>query len=168
MLTDIYVGNFSRPITSQPRDGKQYATIAVVLIAPTSRGNVTISSADTSDLPVINPNWLATETDQEMVVAAYRRARDIFRSEAMAPIVIGDEFFPGDEYETDAEILDIIRDTMMTLYHPSCTCRMGTRDDPMAVVDSRGTVFGVTGLRVVDASAFPFLPPGHPQSTVCM
>lgn len=138
-----------------------------MLAAPTSRGNITIRSTDTADLPEINLNWLDTETDQEVAVAAFKRARDVFQSEAMRPVLVGDEFFPGSEYQTDEEILDIIRNAAMTLYHPACTCRMGTEDDPMAVVDSRGRVFGVTGLRVVDASVFPFLPPGHPQSTIC-
>ncbi|KAL5357414.1 hypothetical protein BJX96DRAFT_144432 [Aspergillus floccosus] len=165
---DVYLGNFSNPILAQPRDGNQYASIAVVLAAPTSRGNITIRSIDTADLPEINPNWLDTETDQEVAVAAFKRARDVFQSEAMGPVLIGDEFFPGSEFQTDEEILEIIRNAAMTLYHPACSCKMGTEDDPMAVVDSRGRVFGVTGLRVVDASVFPFLPPGHPQSTICM
>ncbi|EAW14213.1 GMC family oxidoreductase [Aspergillus clavatus NRRL 1] len=163
-----YVGDFSKPLLSQPSDGKQYATILGTLVAPTSRGNVTIISADTSDLPVINPNWLSTETDQQVAIAAYRRIRAMFQSAAMAPIVVGTEYFPGSQYETDVEILEVIQNTVMTIYHAACTCKMGTRDDPMAVLDSRARVFGVKGLRVVDASAFPILVPGHPQSTVYM
>lgn len=161
------MGNFSNPVVSQPSGGKQYATILGALVAPTSRGNVTIASNDTSDLPIINPNWLSTEADQQIAIAAYKRIRGMFHSTAMAPIVVGDEYFPGSQYQTDAEILEVIRNTLMTIYHAACTCKMGTRDDPMAVLDSRARVFGVDRLRVVDASAFPILPPGHPQSTVC-
>lgn len=161
------MGNFSNPVVSQPSGGKQYATILGALVAPTSRGNVTIASNDTSDLPIINPNWLSTEADQQIAIAAYKRIRGMFHSTAMAPIVVGDEYFPGSQYQTDAEILEVIRNTLMTIYHAACTCKMGTRDDPMAVLDSRARVFGVDKLRVVDASAFPILPPGHPQSTVC-
>jgi choline dehydrogenase-like flavoprotein len=51
----------------------------------------------------------------------------------------------------------------MTVWHASCTCKMGKVDDPDAVVDSKARVIGVTGLRVVDASSFALLPPGHPQ-----
>lgn len=160
------MGNFSDPYVQQPRTG-QYASIIGILVAPTSRGNVTIRSADTADMPVINPNWLETDTDQKVAVAAYKRARDVFRTQAMAPVIIGQEYFPGSEHETDSEILEIIQNTMMTIYHASCTCKMGIGSDRMAVIDSRARVFGVTGLRVVDASAFPILPPGHPQSTVC-
>jgi choline dehydrogenase len=91
----------------------------------------------------------------------------MFQTPAMTPILIGPEYFPGPEYQSDEDILEVIKNTLMTIYHASCTCKMGTRDDYMAVVDHRARVFGVTGLRVVDASAFPFLPPGHPQSVVC-
>lgn len=162
-----YIGNFSDPFASQPHDGFEYATILGTLVAPTSRGNVSIISADTRDLPIINPNWLATETDQQVAVAIYKRTREAFGSAAMAPVVIGNEYFPGDQIQTDAEILDVIRQTLMTIYHASCTCKMGTDQDRMAVVDSRARVFGVQQLRVVDASIFPVLPPGHPQSVVC-
>ena len=55
----------------------------------------------------------------------------------------------------------------MTVWHAACTCAMGKATDPMAVVDSSAKVIGVSKLRVVDASAFPLLPPGHPQSTIC-
>lgn len=91
----------------------------------------------------------------------------MFQSPAMKPILIGPEYFPGPEYQSDEAILEVIKNTLMTIYHASCTCKMGTQTDDMAVVDHRARVFGVTGLRVVDASAFPFLPPGHPQSVVC-
>lgn len=132
-----------------------------------SRGNVTLRSADTSDLPVINPNWLDDQADQEVVIAMFKRIRQAFQSEAMKPVVIGEEYNPGPQVQSDDQILEFIKDNVMTLWHPSCTCKMGTSDDDMAVVDSQARVYGVDGLRVVDASAFPFLPPGHPQSTVC-
>ena len=128
---------------------------------------MTIISANTEDLPIISPNWLDTDTDQKVAIASYRRIREIFNAQAMAPIIVGPEYFPGPAVQTDAQILDVIRKTIMTIYHAACTCKMGVSIDPMAVVDNRARVFGVTGLRVVDASAFPILPPGHPQSTVC-
>lgn len=162
-----YIGNVSNLPAIQPRDGYQYASILGVLIAPMSRGNVTLQSADTSDLPVINPNWLDDQADQEVVVAMFKRIRQAFQSEAMKPVVIGEESNPGPQVQSDDQILQFIKDNMMTLWHPSCTCKMGTSEDDMAVVDSQARVYGVDGLRVVDASAFPFLPPGHPQSTVC-
>jgi choline dehydrogenase len=67
---------------------------------------------------------------------------------------------------SDADILNFIQQSVIEIYHASATCKMGRANDTMAVVDSRARVIGVKGLRVVDASAFPFLPPGHPQGTV--
>jgi len=144
-----------------------YATILNVLITPLSRGNVTITSASTADLPTINPAWLTDPADQELAIAAYKRSRQVFQSSGLAPIVAGPEAFPGPEVQSDAQILQAIRESLMTLWHPACTCKMGKADDPMAVLDSKARVRGVSGLRVVDASSFPILVPGHPQSTVC-
>ncbi|KAJ5125084.1 Glucose-methanol-choline oxidoreductase, partial [Penicillium bovifimosum] len=167
LVGSAFTGNFSNPYAQQPRTGR-YASIVAVLGAPTSRGNVTIVSSDTADAPVINPNWLGTDTDQKVAVAAYKRAREAFRTQAMTSVITRQEYLHGISSQTDKEILDIIKNTMMTIYHASCTCKMGVQNDSMAVVDSRARVFGVTGLRVVDASAFPILPPGHPQSVVYM
>lgn len=120
-----------------------------------------------SNPPIINPNWLDTEVDQKVAVATYKRIREAFQTKAMRPVLVGPEYFPGLRYQSDVEILDLIKKTVMTIFHASCTCKMGVRSDRTAVVDHKARVFGVHGLRVVDASAFPFLPPGHPQSTVC-
>ncbi|KAJ5183895.1 Dehydrogenase patE [Penicillium capsulatum] len=166
LAASAFVGNFSNPVAQQPRG--EFGSIISSLVAPTSRGNVTISSADTADLPIINPNWLSTDTDQNVAIASYRRIREMFHSKAIAPVIVGSEYFPGPQVKTDSEILDIIKKTVMTIYHAACTCKMGVSSDRMAVVDSRARVFGVSGLRVVDASAFPILPPGHPQSVVYM
>lgn len=167
LAASAYVGNFSDPYAQQPEWPNQYATIIGCIVAPTSRGNVTIRSANMADLPIINPNWLGTESDQQLAISAYRRVRDTFQHPAMKEVLVGQEYFPGMKHQSDAELLGIIKKTAMTIFHASCTCKMGTADDPFAVVDSRARVFGVHGLRVVDASAFPLLPPGHPQSTVC-
>ncbi|CAG7928235.1 unnamed protein product [Penicillium olsonii] len=163
-----YIGDVSNLLTTQPKDGYQYASMLGVLITPISRGNVTLQSADTKDLPIINPDWLEEKADQEVTIAMFKRIREAFQSKAMEPVVIGDEYNPGLQVKTDEQILEFIKNNVMTLWHAACTCKMGTKDDKMAVVDSQAKVYGVDGLRVVDASAFPFLPPGHPQSTVYM
>lgn len=116
---------------------------------------------------MINPNWLTTETDQQLALAMFKRIRQAFDSDAMKPVLIGSEYYPGREVESDEEILEYVRNNISPIWHPACTCKMGTSDDPMAVVDNHARVFGVDGLRLVDASAFPLLPPGHPQATVC-
>lgn len=162
-----YIGNFSNLMTTQPNDGYQYATILGGLVAPLSRGIVTITSADTQDLPVINPNWLTDPTDKEVAIAVYKQVRLAFASDAMRPVLADTtEYFPGPQVQTDAQILEAIQNTLQTLWHASCTCRMGMSNDSMAVVDSNAKVMGVNGLRVVDASSFAVLVPGHPQSTI--
>ncbi|KAL9031276.1 MAG: hypothetical protein Q9196_000683 [Gyalolechia fulgens] len=164
--TSAYYGYQNNYIFDAPRDSYNYATIAAVLVAPLSRGTVSISSADMKDPPIINPNWLSSPTDQAVAVAGYKRARALFASSAMKPVLIGSEYFPGGN-RTDPEILDIIKKTFSTVFHASCTCKMGKATDQNAVLDSRTRVRGVKNLRVVDASSFPLLPPGHPVATVC-
>ncbi|KAL4976602.1 hypothetical protein BDW66DRAFT_159600 [Aspergillus desertorum] len=138
-----YVGSFMELMSTQPKDGYQYGSILGILITPTSRGNITLASADTSDAPVINPNWLTTISDQEAAVAIFKRIRDIFTSDGMAPIIIGGECYPGNGTQTDGEILRFIQENIMTLWHPCCTNKMGMKDDPAVVVDSKARVFGV-------------------------
>lgn len=162
-----YIGNVSNLLSYQPKDGYQYASILGVLVAPLSRGNITLKSSNTDDLPIINPNWLDDVADQEVAIAIFKRMREAFQSNAMAPVIIGKEYYPGIQVQSDSEILEYVKSNVMTLWHAACTCKMGKSDDAMAVVDSQARVYGVQGLRVVDASALPFLPPGHPQSTVC-
>ncbi|KAK8075434.1 GMC oxidoreductase [Apiospora hydei] len=162
-----YIGDFANIVANQPKDGYQYATILGALVAPLSRGSVTLASADTSDLPLVDPNWLTHPTDVAVAIAAYKRMRAAFAAKAMQGVLADSvEYYPGPKVQSDAEILATIRKDVMTVWHASCTCRMGKVDDPDAVVDSNARVIGVTGLRVVDASAFALLPPGHPQSTV--
>ena len=86
----------------------------------------------------------------------------------MKGIVIGDEYFPGKgNVNTDDEIWTFIQESFSTIFHAACTCQMGKKDDPNAVVDTKARVIGVNGLRVVDASTLPILPPGHPMATIC-
>lgn len=147
---------------------RNYASILATLTNPFSRGNVTIRFNDTGLHPVVSPNWLVDRRDQEVAVAAFKQARAVFtNNSATAPIVIGSEVFPGLNVSTDAQILEFIQQNAATDWHPSCTCAMGLANNPMAVLDSKARVYGVKGLRVVDASAFPVLPPGHPSATVC-
>lgn len=162
-----YLGYQENMATADPNDGYNYASLGIALCTPRSKGNLTITSADSAVPAVINPNWLTDRADVEVAIAGYKRARAFWQSKAMEPFVIGEEAFPGPQIQTDEEIEDIIRRSFNTIFHAACTCAMGREDDRNAVVDNHSRVIGVQGLRVVDASAFPILPPGHPQSTVC-
>lgn len=152
--------------TVDPKDGKNYASLMVALVAPLSRGTVTLNSADMMHLPVVNPAWLTADADKEMALQAFKRLRAIWQIFADLGVAEPVEAFPGPSVQTDDEIMQWIGEAMLTVYHASATCKMGSKNDTMAVVDSKAKVFGMSNLRIVDASAFPFLPPGHPQSLV--
>jgi choline dehydrogenase len=141
---------------------------SAALTNPFSRGNVIIISNDTSVRPIVDPNWMLDPRDQEVAVAAFRQARAVFTNNTgTEEIVLGSEAFPGTNVTSDAQIPKLIRQSAAASYHASCTCAMGRKDDPMAGWDSEARVYGVQGLRVVDALAFPVLPPGHPSATIC-
>jgi choline dehydrogenase-like flavoprotein len=147
-------------------DGKQYVAASVGLVSTFSRGNVSIRSADTATNPVISPNWLSDSRDMELAVVAFNRGRALFSTDALQA-VSGDEAFPGQHIQSDDQIREAIRASANSVYNAAGTNKMGKASDKMAVIDAKARVFGVEGLRVVDASAFPFLPPGQPQATVC-
>ncbi|KAF1978177.1 glucose-methanol-choline oxidoreductase [Bimuria novae-zelandiae CBS 107.79] len=149
-----------------PPDDGDYVGIDIALVNTFSRGTVSISSASSLDPPVIHINFLSDPRDQEILIAAVRRAREIFADKTLAPVLIGDEISPGNATQSDEDILSYIHKSAQIFFHASSTCKMGTKGDEQAVVDSKGRVFGVQALRVVDLSAVPFLPPGHPMATV--
>jgi choline dehydrogenase len=163
-----YFGYSTNYQKNNPTDAYNYATIVSGMVAPLSRGTIDIASNDTSDPPIINPNWLTHPTDKAVAIAAFKRTREIWESEAMREITIGEEYFPGKaQVSTDDEIWEFIQQSFSTIFHAACTCKMGRSDDPNTVVDTKARVIGVKGLRVVDASALPLLPPGHPMATIC-
>jgi len=134
--------------------------IGILLTSASSKGNVTIQSADNTIAPIVHIGWLDSKEDQEMAVAAFRRARTI----AASVSVLGDEIAPGANVTTDDQILEYIKTKgMSAIHHGTSTCAMGKKVSDGAVVDSKARVFGVTGLRVVDASSLPFQAPGHSQ-----
>ncbi|KJX95824.1 oxidoreductase GMC like protein [Zymoseptoria brevis] len=145
-----------------PNPTDRYGIIGCQLVKTVSRGNMTIQSAS-NDVPlVINPNWLRDPIEQEVAVQAHRRARQAWEG-VPEGIKIGDEVWPGKNVTTNEELLHLIRENIKVKHHGAASCAMGKDDDPDAVVDSKGRVFGVQGLRVIDSSSLPFAPPGHTQ-----
>ncbi|GAM40013.1 hypothetical protein TCE0_034f12030 [Talaromyces pinophilus] len=161
-----YLGDQENSRSLGPNDGYDYASLAIVLIAPRSRGSVTITSPDTKVSPLINPNYLTVQSDIDILIGAFKRIRQFWGTPVMQSFAVGDEYWPGKNVTSDADIEHFIRQNFNTIWHGTSTCAMGRPNDKNAVVDSKARVIGVQGLRVVDASAFPFLPPGHPMSTV--
>lgn len=145
-------------------EGNPTAIINAVLLAPVSRGNVTIASASMQDNPTINMGWLTAEADQQVAIAAIRRIREAFAG--IPQETTGTEVAPGKGAQSDSDILEHFKNTAIQIWHASGTCKMGTLEDDMAVVDSKAKVIGVQKLRIVDASVLPFALPGHPQSTI--
>jgi choline dehydrogenase len=131
-----------------------------------ARGHVRITTADPSAKPSILFNYLSTEQDRREWVEAIRVTRDILGQPALQ-VYSGGEISPGAEVETDEQILDWVRRDGETALHPSCTARMGV--DDMSVVDPTSMkVHGVEGLRVVDASVFPYVTNGNLYTPVMM
>jgi choline dehydrogenase len=130
------------------------------------RGSVKIISTDPRVHPALRFNYLSTPNDRREWIEAVRVARDILGQPAFDPYD-GGETSPGTSVETDEEILDWVARDAETALHPSCSCRMGT--DERSVVDpATMRVRGVEGLRVVDASVFPFVPNGNIYAPVMM
>ncbi|SNT19838.1 choline dehydrogenase [Tropicimonas sediminicola] len=125
-----------------------------------SRGAVTLRSADPKESPRIFFNYMSTEQDWEDFRACIRLTREIFAQEAFAPFVKS-EIQPGAALQSDDELDGFIREHAESAYHPCGTCRMGRRDDPMAVVDPETRVIGVEGLRLADSSIFPRITNGN-------
>lgn len=140
-----YFGLQHNFIQDAPADGFQYASVLLALVAPLSRGTIDISSADAADPPVINPNWLTHPADVAVAIAGYKRVRQLFATEAMKPVLIGQEYFLGPNVTTDDEILLLIRRSFSTVFHAASTCAMGLKSDTAAVVDSTAQVNGVHG-----------------------
>ena len=131
-----------------------------------ARGSVTIRSSDPMQAPALRFNYLSTEQDKREWVEAIAVARSILGQDAFAGYS-GGEISPGPEIASDEQILDWVRTDGETAYHPSCTARMGT--DEMSVVDPTSMrVRGVEGLRVVDASAMPYVTNGNIYAPVMM
>ncbi|KAL9078850.1 MAG: hypothetical protein Q9157_002220 [Trypethelium eluteriae] len=106
-------------VTTPTTDSANYASLQIALVANTSRGNVTIVSNDTSVNPQISPNWLSSTTDQQLAVAAVRRGRQVAASWG---ITVGPEVAPGPSVQTDAELLQYVRQTVEPIYHAAGTC----------------------------------------------
>jgi choline dehydrogenase len=142
-------------------------TASVCNLQPTSRGHVRIASGDSYAAPKITPNYLSTEADRKTAAAALALARRIVAAPSLAAYR-SEEFMPGPQYQTEAELAQAAGLVGTTIFHPVGTCRMGRAEDPTAVVDSRLRVRGVGKLRVVDASIMPFITSGNTNSPTIM
>jgi choline dehydrogenase len=158
MLTEMRA---SGPVISKQSGMTCYAHA----MRPESKGHIHIMSADPGRAPAINFNFLSARVDEDITVAAVNIARSVMRAPAMAKLQLT-EIGPGEDLNTHDQIIDWVKRTAETTYHPVGTCKMGS--DPMAVVDARLKVHGIEGLRVADASIMPTLVSGNTNAPSIM
>jgi choline dehydrogenase len=142
-------------------------TLNSCLLRPKSRGTVTLRSSDPMAKPVIDNNYLAEADDLRLEIAGLRYARDILRSNPLAQKV-SHEILPGKDVINDDDLAAHCRRTVKTNWHPVGTCGMGPDGDDMAVLDQNLRVRGIQNLRVIDASAMPFIPSGNTNAPTLM
>jgi choline dehydrogenase len=141
-------------------------TTGVTLVSVGSRGSVRLASADPFWRPVIDPAYLADPADLDALVAGCRKLLEIAEHAPLSRL-LGERFLPRDgRAVTDDALVGHIRATAQTLYHPVGTCAMGPADT--AVVDPELRVYGIDGLRVVDASVMPAVPRGNTNAPTIM
>jgi choline dehydrogenase-like flavoprotein len=143
-------------------------TVAACNLRPTSRGTLRLRDARPDAPPVIAPNYLDTEEDRQVAADAIRVTRRLMRQNALAPYR-PDEYLPGPAVgDDDVALAKAAGDIGTTIFHPVGTAKMGRADDPLAVVDDRLRVFGLGGLRVVDASIMPTITSGNTNTPTAM
>jgi len=132
-----------------------------------SRGWVRLASANPLDKPRVMFNYLSHADDITEMRACVRLTREIFAQPAFDQYR-GREIQPGADVQTDAQIDEFARSKVESAYHPSCSCKMGGNDDPLAVVDPQAKVHGLEGLRIVDSSIMPSITTGNLNAPTIM
>jgi choline dehydrogenase len=140
------------PGVSRQLDTIPGMTCGMWQMRPLSRGYVEARSPRPQEQPKINPRYFSDETDRRAAVGGLRWIRKLFAAPALAKYVVA-ETVPGNDLQSDDELLDYVRQTGGTVFHATCTCKMGR--DLLAVVDDRLRVHGLERLRVIDASVMP-------------
>ena len=140
-------------------------TVSVCNLRPESVGSSHIASNDVSQQPDIHLNYLSAQTDRDVAVKSVKQARMIMTANALKPYR-PEEILPGPAVSDDADLLRSVGDIATTIFHPVGTCKMGI--DERAVVDPELRVYGLEGLRIIDASVMPRITSGNTASPVIM
>ncbi|HYC66209.1 MAG TPA: GMC oxidoreductase, partial [Reyranellaceae bacterium] len=146
---------------------KNGITLHACALRPESRGTIRLKSTDPYDHPLIDANYLAERQDLQTLIDGVKMSREILAQSGFDPYR-ADEYQPGAAARSDADIEKWIRAKCETIYHPVGTCKMGPASDRMAVVDDKLLVYGVQGLRVVDASIMPTIVGGNTNAPTMM
>jgi choline dehydrogenase-like flavoprotein len=165
IFSDGYTGVKGYPPVGSPLYGQGFISLISVMMHTLSRGSVHVTSANISDAPIINPNYLSRQYDLNGAVELVKYTRKIAEQEPLASAIVA-EYEPGLEVvQTDDEWREYVKNTTLSIYHPAGTCAMLPKQDG-GVVDPRLRVWGVPNLRVVDASIIPVLVASHTQTAV--
>ncbi len=148
-----------------PTEANHGFTLRVGPVNPESRGEIRLRSAKPADPPRITANYLQSDFDLRTMISGIRMTREVIAQKSFDQYR-GKELAPGPEVESDEEMIQWLRATAMTTFHPVGTCKMGT--DPQAVVDARLCVHGIEGLRVADASIMPIISSGNTNAPAIM
>jgi choline dehydrogenase len=143
-------------------------TASVCNLRPTSRGHVRISAPDPAAHPAITLNYLSTPEDRKVAADSIRLTRRIVTGTDALKQYEPEEFVPGPQYQSEADLVAAAGNIGTTIFHPVGTCRMGRDGDPEAVVDPRLRVRGVERLRVIDASIMPTITSGNTNTPTVM
>lgn len=163
---------FFRPFSGEVQENGKFAInswpglySAFCVLNPESRGEITLKSSNFADSPLLNPNYLAEQCDQDTAIGGIRMLRRILQESPIRKGITG-EYLPGSNCVTDEEILDYIRGNGQAMYHPVGSCKMG--GDKQAVVDDQLRVHGIAGLRVADCSIMPTIVSGCTNAAAMM
>lgn len=162
---EYHVQPLSLEAFGQPLHNFPALTASVCNLRPESRGSVQIISSDPHDAPRIAPNYLSTDGDRQVAVAAIRQARSIMAQTPMQRYQPA-EMKPGGDSDAVDDLLQAAGDIGTTIFHPTCTVRMGV--DDAAPLDPSLRLRGVDGLRVVDASVMPTITSGNTNAPTIM
>jgi choline dehydrogenase len=140
--------------------------MAVYQLRPSSRGEIRLASNDFEKQPEILPNYLSEEIDQNVLLSGIKIANELATISPLKELITGAYETPQLEASSEKELLEWIKATAVTAYHPCGTCKMG--DDTSSVVDQNLLVHGVLGLRIVDASIIPLITSGNTNAPTIM
>ncbi len=148
-------------------DSEPGMTLAAWQQRPESKGFVLARTNDPASAPEIQPNYLSAEVDQRVLLAGMKLVRRLMRSAPMSPYFAG-ELYPGENVQSDDELMACVRERGTTSFHMVGSCKMGPSFDVMAVVDNELRVHGIDALRIADASIMPTMPSANTNAATLM
>ena len=157
----------------QPLESTDTWNVLPLVLRPRSRGTIRLQSTDPYQKPLIDPKYFSDVQDLNVLVEGLKIGLALSQTEAMQKLgtKFYEKIFPECEaypLYTDSYWQCFIRHYSLTVYHPVGTCKMGTSNDPTAVVDAKLRVYGIQHLRVVDASIMPYIVSGNTNAPVVM